>query len=249
MDKYSTERGSVSGRTEQRQSRGPHRARIATLIVSSAVAVLLCGVARAATEDTTPSNDACAAVATAKFKEWAQPRVMENETRVYGDGKTRTGALIVTANTAYETGDATMPGGIWITAQVTIPQRRVPSPEVIAKNMGLASCTLAGHVQEAGVAATMYTFTYLPENDGSVPEGAIWVSDATGLPLRQHFKENGELANRRVARTIDGTIVYDFVVPRAAERAQSSRLWEAHLMMNGLQGMFGSNSSGGAGAQ
>jgi hypothetical protein len=213
-----------------------HRSRLSTILFSSTVGVLLCSAACAAPDGGTPAGatDACADIAAAKFKEWLQPKVMVQETRTLGDGSLTRNELILTNNVAY----ATDSSGAWVSVQVTVRDRTPQSPQAVERHMGLASCAVAGHVQEAGEAATMYTYTYTPETDGSVTEGAAWISDATGLPLRQHLKENGELANRRVARVIDATYSYNFELPRAAELAQLERQRQTQEAVREFQGLF-----------
>jgi hypothetical protein len=169
---------------------------------------------------------ACEAVALAKFQQWTQSRLMVEQTNTFADGSKRGLELIVTEDTAYA-----RLGRRWITANVTRPERGVATPQLLAKRMGLATCTKGDHVQEGGVAATVYTYTYTPDNDGTVSKGTLWVSDATGLPLRQEFDQNGPLANSRVATTIETSYVYndDVTVPRGAELAENTRLFRNHL--------------------
>lgn len=186
-------------------------------------AFVLVGAARAdqATAPN-PRADMCLAVAQAKFQQWTQPRLMIEQTNTYADGSQRGRELIVTPNTAYA-----RYGDHWKTANVTRPERGAGSPEMLAKHMGLATCAKGEHVQEAGIPATVYTFSYKPDDNGSVSKGSISIADASGLPLRQEFDQNGPLANSRVAKTIETTYSYndDVTIPGSAELAENERLF------------------------
>ncbi len=193
------------------------------------VAMLLSSTAladQASPPTVNPSADMCATVALAKFQQWTQSRLMVEQTNTFADGSKRGMELIVTESTAYA-----HLGQHWFTANVTRPERGVASPQLLAKKMGLATCVKSDHVQEAGGPATVYTYSYTPDNDGTVSKGTLWVSDATGLPLRQEFDQNGPLANSRVATTIETTYAYngDVTVPRGAELAENSRLFRNRL--------------------
>jgi hypothetical protein len=173
-----------------------------------------------------PSADACAVVALAKFKQWIQPRIMIDQTNTFADGSKRGMELIVTENTAYA-----QLGHLWKSAQVTRPQRGVGSPQMLAKHMGLAACAKGGEAQDAGGQATAYTYSYAPDDNGTVSKGTLWISDTTGLPVRQQFDQNGPLANNHVATTIETTYSYndDVTVPRGAELADDTRLFRNRL--------------------
>jgi hypothetical protein len=137
--------------------------------------------------------------------------------------------LIITLNTAYA-----RIGHAWKTANVTRPERGVSTPEMLAKKMGLATCAMGDHVREANEGATVYTFNYTPDERGVASKGALWVSDATGLPLRQQFEQNGAPANSRVATTVDTTYSYndDVTVPRGAELAEDTRLFRNRFALS-----------------
>ena len=169
---------------------------------------------------------ACGTVALAKFQQWTQPKLMVEQTNTFADGSKRAMELIVTENTAYARF-----GHFWKTAMVTRPERGVGSPQLLARKMGLATCVKSDHVQEAGGPATVYTYSYTPDDNGTVSKGTLWVSDATGLPIRQEFDQVGPLANSRVATTIEATYAYndDVTVPRGAELAEQTRLFRNRM--------------------
>jgi hypothetical protein len=165
---------------------------------------------------------ACAVVAMAKYQQWVQPKLMIVQTNTFGDGSRKGMQLIVTQDSAYARF-----GSLWHSANVTRGERGVANPALLATKMGLASCEKGGGVQEAGAPATVYTYSYAPDSNGTVSKGTIWLSDATGLPLRQEFEQAGPLANSRVAATIETTYAYndDVTVPHGAELAENTRLF------------------------
>ena len=213
---------------------------VAPPIFAVAAAFFFGGVARAdqgsvAAETSQPSVDSCAVVALAKFKQWTQPRIMIDQTNIFADGSKRGMELIVTENTAYA-----QLGHLWKTAQVTRPERGVGSPKMLAKHMGLANCAKGDAVQEAGGPATVYTYSYTPDDNGTVSKGTLWISDATGLPVRQQFDQNGPPANSHVATTIESTYSYntDVTLPRGAELADDTRLFRNRLPFSYDQAAF-----------
>jgi hypothetical protein len=209
-------------------------------VFAVAAAFFFGGVARAdqgsvPAEASQPSVDSCAVVALAKFKQWTQPRILIDQTNIFADGSKRGMELIVTENTAYA-----QFGHFWKTAQVTRPERGVGSPKMLAKHMGLATCAKGDEVQEAGGPATVYTYSYTPDDNGTVSKGTLWISDATGLPVRQQFDQNGPPANSHVATTIESTYSYntDVTLPRGAELADDTRLFRNRLPFSYDQAAF-----------
>jgi hypothetical protein len=115
---------------------------------------------------------------------------------------------------------------------------------MLAKNMGLATCAKGDHVREAGEQATVYTFTFEPDSYGVASKGTLWISDVTGLPLREEFEQNGPLPNSRVAKSIETTYNYnsDVAIPGAAELAESTRLSRNQRELTSQQTGGGSGS-------
>jgi hypothetical protein len=188
-----------------------------------------------------PSGD-CAAIARAKFEQWRQPRLVIDRSKTYEDGHTVTDAMIVTENTAYYR-EATRP---WTSAGMTVRERAVGSPGKILHDMKLAECTKGAAVTEDGQPATTYTFSYLPGDDGTIASGTLWISNQTGLPLREEFSQSAPPpANQQVAKTISATYRYndDVKVPRGAELADQQRLnnnWSVvRNMQSGGEGLGG----------
>lgn len=184
----------------------------------------------------------CAQIATAKFQEWRQPKLFIDRSKTFENGSTQTDKMIVTENTAYYKDD----NRAWTSAGITLRERAVGSPQKILRDMRLAECTKGASVDDGGQPATVYTFDYLPGDDGTAASGKIWISDATGLPVREEFSQSAPPpANRKVAKTISATYHYntDVMVPRGAELADQQRLnnnWAVvRNMQSGGQGLGG----------
>ncbi len=202
--------------------------------------LLLGGTTGAFAEYGAPPNAACSAIAMAKFNQWRQMRVSVRRTKTFADGRRETDELIVTENTAYKEYR-----GSWTSAGITLRERAVSSPREILANMRLASCTLSRHEDFDGQSASVYAYMYLPDNAGYVARGQIWISDVTGLPLREDMIEPAPPANHMIASSI--TVIYnyngDVVIPGAAEVANAQRLYNNASVLRRMQGS-GSGTSG-----
>ena len=77
-------------------------------------------------------------------------------------------------------------------------ERAVPTAQQILAGMGLGQCTKGATVQEANQPATVYTYDYLPDDNGFVAHGKMWISETTGLA------GEGRDAGSRTARERDG---------------------------------------------
>jgi hypothetical protein len=186
------------------------------------------------------SLGSCAPVVSAKYKEWKQPRLYIDETKTFADGSTQNDKLVLTLAVVYKE----HLGG-WKTAQLKLPQRTAPSVDRVLEDMRLAACMPGASVQQNGQQATLYTYTYLPNADGSVAHGSMWISDTTGLPVHEEMQEGGPPANSLVANAISATYVYneDVRIPRSAELAQSTRLNNNAAVVRNMQ----SGTAGGIG--
>jgi hypothetical protein len=188
-------------------------------------------------------SDPCVNVANAKYLQWQQPRVLLSRTQVFEKGAIAHDEIIVTPNTGYE-----RHRGIWSTANLTIPERNAPSPEAMLVRMGLGECTAEGQDQLSSQPATRYSYSYKPDRAGFLAHGAMWISNATGLPLKQDLNESAPPANRLVAVSESTTYVYnsDVQIPLPAELAESKRLYGAasalgHAQATPASGMAGGN--------
>jgi hypothetical protein len=174
------------------------------------------------------SQDACARIADAKLQQWDQPRIAIQEVKKLTDGHESNIDVILTSNTLYFS-----EGSLWRTANITIPKRAARSPEQVEASMGLTDCVRGVHVTEAGKAATAYTYSQTAVSGDSVAQGAIWIEDDNGLPVRQEMTENGPPANRRVAVSMEATYAYNDAVqvPTAAQHAEMRRLWGINALL------------------
>jgi len=197
--------------------------------------ILVVGPALADTSD-------CMAVAKAKFEEWRQQRLFIDRSKTFEDGHVVKDSMIVTENTAYYR-EGTRP---WTSAGITVRERAIGTPEKALSAMRLAQCEKGSATTENGEPAITYTFSYLPGDDGTVASGTVWISQQTGLPLREEFTQSAPPpANQKVAKTISATYRYNdnVAVPRGAELADQQRLnnnWAVvRNMQSGGQGLGG----------
>ncbi len=194
----------------------------------------------AATVSAAAQSDACATIASAKFNQWRQVRLEVQRAKTFTDGSVVKDDLIVTQSTAYK-----KDGGAWTSAGITLRERAVPSPKQILHDMRLDQCTQAGHDTVNGAPATVYTYSYLPDRAGFVAQGRLWISDVSGLPLREEFQEPAPPANQKIAKAISASYIYndDVEIPRSAEVANDLRLYNNASVVRNMQ----SGSSGGLG--
>ncbi|HLY04732.1 MAG TPA: hypothetical protein VKR31_03195 [Rhizomicrobium sp.] len=108
--------------------------------------------------------------------------------------------------------------------------------------MGLSDCAKGDSVQEAGQAATVYTYDVgTDDNTGSA---TVWIADSTGLPLREEMQDDKPKPSQPVK--ISAVYAYGSAVqiPKAAELAEQVRLWRVQDQVRALQqGML--NAGGG----
>jgi hypothetical protein len=210
------------------------------LTLSSLLSLSLLSATQADTSAEKPSFDTCRAVAAAKFEQWQQSRILIDMTKTFSDGSTKKEVIVVTENTAYG-----LRRGVWNSANATKRGRLTPSVSQILLNMQLAECASGGPAQESGLAATLYNFTYLPDDDGYVAHGTIWIADDSGLPLREEMRESAPPANQLVATDISATYKYnsDFVIPPGAENAESTRLFDTASMIRHMRSSPGRATS------
>lgn len=192
--------------------------------------------------DAPAPDDACFTLAEAKHDQWLQRRVLIQQTKTFADGSTKDVSILATENTAYLQARTQ-----WRSRSVSVRERAVPSAGQILTAMGLAHCTKDASVQEAGRAATLYVYDYLPDDKGFVAHGKMWVSDATGLPVKEEMQDPAPPANAMIANAIVATYSYndDVQVPAGAELADTTRLFNTAQLLRHLQsgaGMVGSGS-------
>jgi hypothetical protein len=213
------------------------------MLSASAVALALSiGVAQAAPDNDASQTDTCLILARAKHEQWLQHRVLIEQSKTFADGSVKPTAILVTENTAYA-----KRRNSWKSAAVTVRERMVPPPDTILASMRLATCTKEAAVQMANQTATLYSYDYLPDKDGFVAHGKMWISESSGLPLREEMQDPAPPANAMVATAISATYTYndDVVVPRGAELADNKRLFDTMMSVKNAQGGFQAGGSGG----
>jgi hypothetical protein len=184
-----------------------------------ALALLISPVQAGTAEIGSPSDDACMILARAKHDQWVQPRVLIEQTKTFADGSTSTTTILATENTVYEKRLDS-----WKSFALSVKERGVPSPDTILASMRLAACTRDATVQEANQTASLYSYDYLPDDRGFVAHGKIWISELTGLPLREELQDPAPPANAMVAAAIIAVYRYGVAIPPGAELADSARL-------------------------
>ncbi|HTW35518.1 MAG TPA: hypothetical protein VMD53_12950 [Rhizomicrobium sp.] len=213
--------------------------------LATSVCPALAGTDMAATGS--PPDDACMILARAKHDQWVQPRVLIEQTKTFADGSTRTNTILAAENTAYG-----KHLNSWNSVALSIRERAVPPPDTILASMRLATCVKSSTVQEANQTASVYSYDYLPDDHGFVAHGKMWISDSTGLPLREEMQDPAPPANAMVATAISAVYQYGVAIPRGAELADSSRLNRTNQLMRSMQSgvggimLKGPGSSGGA---
>lgn len=174
----------------------------------------------------------CSVIAKAKYQQWEQPRLLIDRSKTFEDGTTRTDMLIVTERTAYKED-----GGSWTSAAISLPERAIRSPDDIMRAMRLGECSKGQSVQVSGQSATVYNYTYTTDANGYTANGTMWISDTTGLPVREDFAETAPPANAKIAKAISATYLYnaDVVVPGRAEVSESRRLNNNAAVVRNMQ--------------
>jgi hypothetical protein len=189
------------------------------VLTASCVAALFAAIIPCAASAQTAS-DACQMVAQARVLEWAQARMQRDRVDTMADGSVRPSQLIFTENGMYE-----KIRGIWLTGQATRAQRSAGSVAAVVRHMGLTNCESAGREYVDGARTAVYTYA---EDDGIT--GKIWVSEASGLPVRAELAQPSGHSNLPVK--ISMRYAYDAAVevPAGAElrdfiRQKKSQDW------------------------
>jgi hypothetical protein len=213
------------------------------MVSASALALALsAGTVQAAPANDVSSTDTCLILARAKHEQWVQPRVLIEQSKTFADGSTKATSILVTENTAYA-----KHRNSWKSAAVSTRARAVPPPDTILAAMRLGTCTKGATVQDKNRTVSIYSFDYLPDKDGFVAHGKMWISESSGLPVREEMQDPAPPANAMVATAMSATYTYndDVVVPRGAELADSTRLFNTMMSVKGAQGGFQMGAAGG----
>ena len=174
--------------------------------------------------------DACMKVANAKMQEWNQARLLRDRMDTYANGSTLNTEVIFTENGMFH-----LVNGVWRTGQATRHQRAAGSPSTVAHNMGFTGCSADGAENVDGQRANVYSYEQGPDM-----KSRIWVSDATGLPLRAEISQTP--ARYDIPAQIVMTYAYndEVKVPKDAElrnwmRVKYSQDW-LNYMATGTPG-------------
>jgi len=167
-----------------------------------------------------PPGDACLVIAQAKVLEWNQARLLRDRMDTMADGKLRPSVMIFTENGMFE-----QVRGIWRTGQALRNQRVAGSTDNVLRRMRLSDCSSAGMDDVNGQKASVYTYAQDPDI-----RARIWISDATGLPLRVELQQSPGRDNNPVKVSMryaynDDVHVPNDVVLRNWMRMKYSQDW------------------------
>lgn len=184
--------------------------RASILMVSALLASAMCCTSLQAE----PVSDACMKVANAKLHEWNQARLLRDRMDTYADGSTLNTEVIFTENGMFH-----LVKGVWRTGQATRHQRSAGSAGTVVHNMGFTGCSADGAENVDGERANVYSYEQGPDM-----KSRIWVSDATGLPLRAEISQVPKRSD--IPSKIVMTYVYDdnVHVPLVAETRNAVRM-------------------------
>ena len=155
---------------------------------------------------TAPSGDACLAIAQSKVLEWNQAKLIRDRMDTMADGKLRPSVMIFTENGMFE-----QVRGVWRTGQALRNQRVAGRVESVMKRMGLSDCSSAGMDDIDGQKVAVYTYSQDPDI-----RAKIWISDATGLPLRVELQQSPGRDNNPVKVSMRYAYNDDVHVPNDA---------------------------------
>jgi hypothetical protein len=179
------------------------------------------------------------AVAMAKHSQWTQDRVLIHETRTFADGSKKEYEAIFTESNSY----GHEIGKPWLSTNIVRSTRAIQPVDMLAKDMGLTECEAVGKSSQAGGTASVIAFGYVPTAYFTNASGKIWISDATGLPVHQEYRQDGN-ADAKIAVAVTSDFFYgdDVKVPSDARRADEFRRFVATEGMN--QGNMGPSGVG-----
>jgi hypothetical protein len=151
-------------------------------------------------------GDACLAIAQSKVLEWNQAKLYRDRMDTMADGKIRPSVMIFTENGMFE-----QVSGLWRTGQALRHQRVAGPVDSVMKRMGLRDCSSAGEDDVNGQKASVYTYSQDPDI-----RAKIWISDATGLPLRVELQQSPGRDNNPVKVSMRYAYNDDVHVPNDA---------------------------------
>jgi hypothetical protein len=172
-----------------------------------------------------PSPDACLTVAEAIVREWAQARLQRDRTDTLADGDIRKTELIFTENTVFQLVD-----GFWRTGPATRGQRSTGPVQDVINRMELTDCSVGGEEEVNGQKAAVYAYGQKPDT-----KAEIWISKATGLPLRIDVEQPAKKPNEPVKISMSFVYDDDVHVPLDAEHRDYRRMLASQTWMRQMQ--------------
>jgi hypothetical protein len=130
------------------------------------------------------------------------------------DGQLRPSVMIFTENGMFE-----QVRGLWRTGQALRHQRVAGPVEYVMKRMGMSDCATAGMDDVDGQKAAVYTYAQDPDI-----KAKIWISDATGLPLRVELQQSPGPDNNPVKVSMRYAYNDDVHLPKEASLRNTMRM-------------------------
>lgn len=172
-----------------------------------------------------PSPDACLTVAEAIVREWAQARLQRDRTDTLANGDIRKTELIFTENTVFQRVE-----GFWRTGPATRGQRSTGPVQDVIKRMELSDCSVGGEEEVNGQKAAVYAYAQKPDT-----KAEIWISKATGLPLRIDVEQSAKKPKEPVKISMSFVYDDDVHVPLDAEHREYRRMLASQAWMRQMQ--------------
>ncbi len=172
-----------------------------------------------------PSPDGCLTVAEAIVREWAQARLQRDRTDTLANGDIRKTELIFTENTVFQLVD-----GFWRTGPATRGQRSTGPAQDVIKRMELLDCSVGGEEEVNGQKASVYAYAQNPDT-----KAQIWVSQATGLPLRIEVEQSAQKPKEPVKISMNFVYGDDVHVPLDAEHRDYRRMLASQAWLRQMQ--------------
>ena len=203
-----------------------------SILAVSLAAAVPCAAAQQSTETVIvegrrfqPSPDGCLTVAEAIVREWAQARLQRDRTDTLADGDIRKTELIFTENTVFQ-----LVEGFWRTGPATRGQRSTGSAQDVIKRMELSDCSVGGEEDVKGEKTKVYAYAQAPDT-----RAEIWVSEATGLPLRIEVEQSAQKPKEPVKIPMNFVYGDNVHVPLAAENRNYRRMLASQAWLRQMQ--------------
>jgi len=171
------------------------------------------------------ASDVCLKIADAKIRQWKQRRIQRDRTDLLADGTARKSEFVFTENALYFE-----VGRDWRAAQVGWSERTTEGAASVAQRMALSDCSQGATAEEDGGAVTSFTYSQGPKIATT-----LWISNATGLPVRMEVHQKADKPDQPV--TIAFRYVYGDAVqiPKEAAMGLDARTRRAQAYLTALQ--------------